>query len=123
MILMLTLYLSPCTVRFNSYCEHTPLDNTTKQSALTSIEPTRPRYNRGFQLPYSVVGLSCFFGHPQIKLSAKDLEDKEHDNQRIQSQLKRALKELRRALKKVETFDSEVRPTSLSTSTTQIKKY
>ncbi|XP_058240679.1 centrosomal protein of 55 kDa-like [Hemibagrus wyckioides] len=43
----------------------------------------------------------------QIQLSAKDLEDKERDNQHIQSQLKGALKELRRALKKVETFNSE----------------
>lgn len=45
----------------------------------------------------------------QIQLYAKNLEDEKHDNQHLQWQLHRVLKELQKATDKVAILESEVR--------------
>ncbi|MCJ8749138.1 hypothetical protein PDJAM_G00172720 [Pangasius djambal] len=59
-----------------------------------------------------------FFVHPQIQLSARDLEDEKRDNQHLQWQLHRVLKVLRKAKDKVAILESEKaqRETSSSVS-------
>ena len=49
------------------------------------------------------------FTHPQIQLSAKDLEDEKCDNQHLQRQLHKILKELRKTKETVARLEREVR--------------
>uniref|UniRef100_A0A3B4DEU8 TSG101 and ALIX binding domain-containing protein n=1 Tax=Pygocentrus nattereri TaxID=42514 RepID=A0A3B4DEU8_PYGNA len=52
-------------------------------------------------------GNNYLFTHPQIQLSAKDLEDEKRDNQHLQRQLHKILKELRKAKDRVARLECE----------------